>query len=331
MRVSDNHHPLTWWRPSPGSAEAYAFATFLVVVASLIRWGLSFISKDIFIFAAFYPAVLFATYIGGSSVGVFAAVLGGVTAWSAFAPYPVTPGAEIKLLGYVFACTLIIWGADHYRRLMKRLEDEERFRKLAVEELAHRLKNKLATIQSIISFQLREEPQVRDAILRRLSALSATDDLVMAAQGQGARIRDILSAELKPYEVSRVSMEGPDCLLSPKLALTMALLIHELATNAAKYGALSNSVGKLSIGWSLSAERLDLQWRENGGPVITTPTHRGFGIRLLSRAMDQFGGTVETVFEPTGLICKLRVVIPERKLGVVPDVTAKVPVVFPAE
>ena len=83
---------------------------------------------------------------------------------------------------------------------MKRLEDEEKFRKLAVEELAHRLKNKLATIQSIISFQLREEPQVRDAILRRLSALSATDDLIMAAQGQGARLRDILSAELAPYD-----------------------------------------------------------------------------------------------------------------------------------
>ena len=202
---------------------------------------------------------------------------------------------------------------------MKRLEDEEKFRKLAVEELAHRLKNKLATIQSIISFQLREEPQVRDAILRRLSALSATDDLIMAAQGYGARIRDILSAELKPYEVSRVSMEGPDCLLFPKLALTMALLIHELATNAAKYGALSNSVGKLSIGWSLSGERLDLQWSENGGPVITTPTHRGFGMQLLSQAMDQFGGTVETAFETTGLVCKLSVVLPSHTPSIIPD------------
>lgn len=332
MQASDNSRRVIWQqRISPGSAEAYAFATFLVVVASFIRWGVAFISSDIFIFAAFYPAVLFATYVGGSGVGVFAAVLGAVTAWWAFIPHPLTSGVEIKLLAYVFACTLIIWGAEHYRRLWRRLEDEETFRKLAVEELAHRLKNKLATIQSIISFQLREEPRVRDAILRRLSALSATDDLIMAAQGQGAHIRDILSAELRPYEVSRISMDGPDCLFPPKLALTMALLIHELATNAAKYGALSNSNGKLSIDWSLSDKQLDLKWRESGGPVITTPTHRGFGMRLLSRAMDQFDGAVETVFEPTGLICKLSVVLPERSPAIAPEVTGKVSEGYPAE
>lgn len=111
-----------------------------------------------------------------------------------------------------------IWAADHYRRLTKRLEDEENFRKLAVEELAHRLKNKLATIQSIISFQLRDEPQTRDAILSRLSALSATDDLIMAAQGRGARIRDVLSAELRPYGASRISI-GSELSSFPKAGL----------------------------------------------------------------------------------------------------------------
>jgi two-component sensor histidine kinase len=324
MRVSDNQHSLTWLeRPSPGSAGAYALATFFVVVASLIRWGLSFISEDIFLFAAFYPAILFATYIGGPGVGVFAAVLGAVIAWGAFVPHPFGAAVEIKLLAYLVASSLIIWGADHYRRVLKRLEDEENFRKLAVEELAHRLKNKLATIQSIISFQLRDEPQIRDTILRRLSALSATDDLIMAAQGQGARIRDVVSTELRPYGASRVSIEGPDCLLSPKLALTMALLIHELATNAAKYGALSNSLGKLSIAWSLSGEELDLEWRESDGPVVTAPTHSGFGVRLVSRAMDQFGGTIEINFEPTGLVYKLKVFLPERTPSLVPDAHSK--------
>lgn len=120
-------------------------------------------------------------------------------------------------------------------------------------------------------------------------------------------------------------MEGPDCLLSPKLALTMALLVHELTTNAAKYGALSSSVGKLSIDWSISDARLNLDWRESGGPVVTKPTHRGFGTRLLSRSLDQFGGTVETAFETTGLICKLSVILPEKTPSIVPDVTNKAP------
>ena len=100
--------------------------------------------------------------------------------------------------------------------------------------------------------------------------------------------------------------------LSPKLAMTMALLVHELATNSAKYGSLSVATGKVAIRWSLCDTRLGLEWRESGGPIITTPTKRGFGTRLLSLALDQFGGTVETTFEPTGLICKLIVVLPEK-------------------
>ncbi|HET7382668.1 MAG TPA: DUF4118 domain-containing protein [Pseudolabrys sp.] len=178
------------WRQrlSPGSVEAYAFATILVGIGSLLRWGLGFLGDDIFVFAAYHPAVLFATYLGGAGVGFFAAVLSCIIGWWAFLPphftfFPISPAQEAKLAGFLFACALIIQGGGHTRKLMKRLEDEEKFRKLAVEELGHRLRNKLATIQSIISFQLREEPQVRDAILPRLSALSATDDLILAAQG----------------------------------------------------------------------------------------------------------------------------------------------------
>jgi two-component sensor histidine kinase len=200
---------------------------------------------------------------------------------------------------------LIVWAADRHRSLTKRLQDEEKFRKLTVEELAHRLKNKIATIQAIISFQLRDSPQTRDAIIGRLNALAATDNLILETQGQGARLREILSVELGPYEPSRIAVEGPVVLLSPKLAMSMALLFHELATNAAKYGALSSATGQVSISWSLSGTRLNLEWRESGGPIVATPIHRGFGTRLLSVALDQFGGTVETTFQPTGVICKL--------------------------
>ena len=287
--------------------------------------GLGFLGKDVFDFAGYYPAVLFATYVGGAAVGSFATVLSAVIAWWAFIPprfafFPLTPAVETKLLAFLFASALIIWGADHYRRLRKRLEDEEKFRKLAVEELAHRLKNKIATIQSIISFQLRDSPQARDKIIGRLIALSATDDLILETQGQGACIRDILSAELGPYDASRVSMVGPDILLPPKLALTLAL-ITRTPTNAAKHGALSCETGQLSICWSLSDERLSLEWRECDGPTVATPLHRGFGMLLLSRALDQFGGVVETTFEPTGLICKLSVALTEDSPSVAPHET----------
>jgi two-component sensor histidine kinase len=309
---------------SPGSIQAYLAAIILVVVASLIRWGLGFFGEALLPFTTFYPVVLFATYFGGPRVGVFASVTGGLVGWWAFllpyfAFFPIEISDELELLTYSVACALIIWGADSYRRLAKRLREEERLRVLAVEELAHRLKNKIASIQSIISYQLREQPQLRDDIVARLVALSATDDLIMASQGRGAPLRAILSTELKPYGLARISMEGPNVILSPTFALTMALIVHELATNAAKYGAFSRPAGKLSVHWSLADRILNLNWREAGGPPIETPTHHGFGLRLLSRALEHFSGTVDTTFEPDGFICTMKAVIPESTPSIVQD------------
>jgi two-component sensor histidine kinase len=122
-------------------------------------------------------------------------------------------------------------------------------RKLAVEELGHRLKNKLAMIQSIVCYQLRELPDLRNEIINRLVALSRTDDLIMSMEGEGARIGDIFSSELGPYGLSRTSVHGPDFSLPPRFAWMMALVVHELATNAAKYGALSTAGGKVTIRW----------------------------------------------------------------------------------
>ena len=175
---------------SPGSVEAYLAATLLVVIASLVRWGLGFLGETLLPFTTFYPVVLFATYFGGPRVGIFTSIVGGVVGWWAFLLphvgfFPIKIAGELELLTYAVACALIIWGADSYRRLAKRLREEERLRVLAVEELAHRLKNKIASIQSIISYQLREQPQLRDDIIARLVALAATDDLIMAAQGRG--------------------------------------------------------------------------------------------------------------------------------------------------
>jgi len=127
--------------------------------------------------------------LGGAGAGIFAAILSGlISGWKFLPPNTAslhfTLAEEVNLLTFVFASLLIVWAADHYRSLTKRLEDEEKFRKLAVEELGHRLKNKLATIQAIIGFRLREHPNVKDTIIRSLSALSATDDLIMASQGR---------------------------------------------------------------------------------------------------------------------------------------------------
>jgi two-component sensor histidine kinase len=124
---------------------------------------------------------------------------------------------------------------------------------------------------------------------------------------------------LAPYELSRTSLHGPNFYLPPRFALTMALIVHELTTNAAKYGALSTATGRLSIVWSLENGRLNLEWRECGGPPVAAPTDYGFGRRLLARALEQFAGTVEMNFEKTGLVCKMRATIPKGAPSVVPE------------
>ena len=315
---------LTWpkkyfseqFQVSPGSVQAFFAATALVAAATLIRWGLGLLGETLLPFTTYYPAVLFATYLGGLRVGIFATIVGGLIGWWVFLSphvglFTLGSAGELELLTYAIACGLIVWGADSYRRLAKRLREEEKLRTLAVEELGHRLKNKIATIQSIVSYQLREQPQLRNDIIARLVALAATDDLIMTAQGRGASLRDILSTELKPYELGRIAMQGPDVILTPTLALTIALIVHELATNAAKYGALSQPAGKLAIQWTLADRILNLGWRETGGPLVASPTRGGFGLRLLSRALEQFNGAVEASFEPNGLICTIKAVLPD--------------------
>jgi two-component sensor histidine kinase len=295
-----------------GSVAAYVFAAFCVAVAGFIRWAIGSFFEGVVPFATFFPAALFAALVGGIGPGIFAAVSGGIIGWWVFLGppmtfFPLTLGERISLVAYLITSLIIVWAADHYRKLTKRLEDEEKFRQLAVEELAHRLKNKVATIQSIVSLRLRDDPQARDEILSCFGSLKATDDLIIATQGKGARIGDIVSAELRPYDVARILIKGPDILLPPKLALMMALLFHELATNAAKYGALSCSAGKISVRWSYSASLLSLQWRESEGPPVAVPNHRGFGTRLFLRALEQFGGEIDAAFASTGLVCTLSV------------------------
>jgi two-component sensor histidine kinase len=281
-----------------------------VALATLVRWGLGFVGDALLPFTAYYPAMLFATFIAGAPGGAVAAILGGIIGWVAFFPpywklFPLPPAGDLELAIYVVTSALIVWGADSYRKLAVRVQSEETLRKLAVDELAHRLKNKIASIQSIVSYQLREHPQLREDISARLIALSAADDLIMAAQGGGAHLGAILSAELTPYGLSRVTMQGPDVLLRPTLALTMALLIHELATNAAKYGAFSEAGGTLTVSWLVTDKTLRLAWRETGGPPIAPPADRGFGLQLLPRALEQFGGTANMTFETTGLVCMM--------------------------
>lgn len=207
--------------------------------------------------------------------------------------------------------------------LLKILRDEtpaklaEDQRVLLLNELNHRIKNTLATVQSIAEQTLRAsetDPTARRNLTERLIALSDAHNVLVEENWAGADLMSIVRQALAPHEqtVSRFHIDGPPVRLSPPQAVAMALALHELATNAIKYGALSRQGGRVEIDWNLSHDRqgqrhMAFLWREFGGPPVTAPDHRGFGTRLIARSFGQeSGGQAHIAFLPEGVQCVIK-------------------------
>jgi len=293
------------------------FAAFCLALATAARWGLSLIRPEL-AFAPYFPAVLFATAFGGFRIGLATAAVGGLLgAAVAFGQAPADSARVLLLLIYLLVSGLIIWGAAHYRsiashhrEISRRLIEEETYRKLVVDELQHRLKNKLSTIHAVMHQVLHNQPQIWASIDGRIRALSATDDLIARADGNGCELRELLLSELGPYGHVRFTLNGEAQFLPAKLAVSLALIFHELATNAVKYGAFSSPRGLLQVSWSVSDDRLTLVWDENEGPPIGTVGAAGFGTKLLNSALRPFDGSTEIAFLRTGVHCTLKCRIP---------------------
>lgn len=197
------------------------------------------------------------------------------------------------------------------REVDERRRVEQR-QKLLIHELNHRVKNMLATVQSVARQSLgRAGAQGPLADFEdRLMALAWTHDILTREHWAGASLHTILERTMAPHGRGRVTLEGPDLRISPKMALALAMGAHELATNAVKYGALSADAGRVEIRWRLDARadppRLTLDWREFGGPRVTPPENRGFGSRLLERGLaHELGGEVAIRFVPAGVRCRI--------------------------
>jgi PAS domain S-box-containing protein len=190
----------------------------------------------------------------------------------------------------------------------------EKRQRLLINELNHRVKNTLATVQSIAAQTLRSAPSLeraRDAFEARLVALAAAHDLLTAESWHGARLTDVVASAMAPFETAKrpqISRSGPPVWLTAQRALALSMALHELATNAVKYGALSIPEGRVAIRWTLSPDLLlSLSWIEQGGPPVAAPERAGFGSRLLQRSLArELGGEVAFTFAPEGVRCEIR-------------------------
>nr|WP_250808700.1 PAS domain-containing protein [Neorhizobium tomejilense] len=188
--------------------------------------------------------------------------------------------------------------------ITERKRIEERLQ-LMVNELNHRVKNTLATIQAIASQTLRGgDPIVRQNLERRLMALAAAHDVLTRENWEGANIDDVVTGALAPFGEGgdyRFAVSGPPIRLLPRAALALAMGLHELTTNALKYGALSTLNGQVAINWQIvegAKPLLRLTWAESGGPPVVAPSKRGFGVRLIERSLAQdLGGKASVIFD----------------------------------
>ncbi|MEE1655968.1 PAS domain S-box protein [Microvirga sp. CF3062] len=194
----------------------------------------------------------------------------------------------------------------------------EEHRELLINELNHRVKNTLTIVQSMASQSLKQmseenRPKVQ-AFEDRLFALARAHDVLTRENWEGAELREIINEVVEPYlrqKTKHFEIEGPRLRLIPRTALAIAMAIHELATNAVKYGALSVPSGCVFITWMVISDHvphLELRWQERDGPPVSPPTRRGFGTRLIERSLaTDVGGNVRLTYEPTGVVCVMNI------------------------
>jgi two-component system CheB/CheR fusion protein len=216
---------------------------------------------------------------------------------------------------HVLISSSVLWDGDrfvHTRCFTTDITDRkkaEETQSLLIGELAHRVKNTLASVQALAKQTLHTATETeKKAFLARLHALGAAHDVLTRDGWQRASVHEIIERALEPFAAERITAEGPYASLDSSRAMMLTMAMHELATNAAKYGALSSETGRIDISWAVhetgDGDRLvHLCWQERGGPPVATPTAKGFGSRLLQNSFE----SSRTDYAPEGVTCTLAI------------------------
>ena len=297
-------------RASPSRAPYIEIAIgFLAAAAAVaVRLSLPLHGQQLPILAVVVALAIVTSYVGARA-GLTCAVIGGFGSWLL-----VFNRDWVPLVGFVVIATVIIWTSHlyrtserlHYERELQELETQARNARIFAGEMSHRLKNALAIVQSI-AFQTMD-PATPSAITfaKRLKALADANDLLSEHVSKPvADVTDVIEAAIHPFRdgEERFRIESPDVPIPAQQVISLALALHELCTNAVKYGSLSQPQGRVAITVEDRPDHLALIWKETGGPLVKAPERTGFGTRLLQRS----GMGAELDYATDGLRCVLAV------------------------
>ncbi len=209
----------------------------------------------------------------------------------------------------------IIIGASKIARDITERKQIEKQAAVLVREAEHRSRNILATVCATVELSQSDTPEgLKAAIRGRIQALANVHALFVESRWTGAELSQIVAQELSPYQTdgARALTEGPKIVLESQVAQALAVTLHELATNAAKYGSFSTPSGKVQLTWSRSSgDELAIRWTELGGPLVRQPVRHGFGSRVVNTMIQQIGGTITFDWREDGLFCE--VIVPRQQ------------------
>jgi two-component sensor histidine kinase/CheY-like chemotaxis protein len=213
-----------------------------------------------------------------------------------------------------------IVGASKVGRDITDRKKAEKLQRLLLEELNHRVKNTLAIVQDVASQSFRRARSIGDFVSSfsgRVQALARAHDVLTRAKLQNANVGELVREQvlLGGVDDNRVACSGPQLALDPRTSMHLAMVLHELATNARKYGALSAPQGRLSVSWEMQTNggrRLALAWKESGGPPVSVPIEHGFGTALVERTMQAHGGKAVTRYGSQGVTCEISLPLPDQ-------------------
>jgi two-component sensor histidine kinase len=295
-------------RVPPYSATSVAIGSAALVAGSVLRligWG----QTDL-MFVAYLPAILATGLLAGIPAAVGVTLVSTLIIWFVFTlPHlQLTTLPHGILLGfamYLIAAVFTIYFAHCCRIVLRRLNERNRANELLTRELQHRNRNIFTIIEVIVQKTLSADPENANKIFGRIRSVMYANDRLTGEKPQLLTLKTLLLQAFEPYGTDRIVADGPDVIIAPDTARNLILLINELVTNAAKYGALSNGAGRVFVRWRHDGGRVTLSWKEVGGPNVTATNKQGFGSQLIAVCAKALSGTMQSKFSVSGFACSL--------------------------
>lgn len=296
--------------------QALAVSVICIAISLVLRLALDQLVVGGIPFITLFPAVLIASAVGGLRAGIPTLFLGSLLASFLWLPptwtFQLTASSWISLIAFWLFGGMLVIIAEALRRLVGASVASRDRANILAHEMQHRVRNVIGVVMGISRQTARAAGTIeeyRDKFEARIVALGRAQDLVSATREGVIGLTPLLGKLLEPFGLARFHIAGPDVFLAQEFGSSIALLVHELATNALKYGALSVAGGSVDFRWAIDDDRVVIEWQEKSGPAVDAPERAGFGTRLMSTAFPPELGKAHVEFSPQGVKCTIELAL----------------------